>query len=94
MAGPFQHVRQQGQKLRGQRFSQVQSDGFPEYRLGEGRISSFHQRLGECFVSFRAEPFEAGSQEYDLLGPLCCLARQRPADRNARSALLIRSWQI
>jgi sulfur-oxidizing protein SoxA len=35
MAGPFQHVRRQGQMLRGQRFSQGQSDGFPEYRLGE-----------------------------------------------------------
>lgn len=61
------HVQHQGQMLRGQRLSQGQANGFPEYRLGRGRITSFQQRLSECFVSFRAEPFEAGSEEYRLL---------------------------
>jgi sulfur-oxidizing protein SoxA len=61
------HVQHQGQMLRGQRLSQGQANGFPEYRLGRGRITSLHQRLSECFVSFRAEPFEAGSEEYKLL---------------------------
>jgi sulfur-oxidizing protein SoxA len=61
------HVQHQGQMLRGQKLSQGQANGFPEYRLGRGRITSFQQRLTECFVSFRAEPFEAGSEEYDLL---------------------------
>lgn len=61
------HVQHQGQMLRGQKLSQGQSNGFPEYRLGKGRITSFQQRLSECFNSFRAEPFEAGSKEYDLL---------------------------
>ncbi len=61
------HVQHQGQMLRGQRLSQGQANGFPEYRLGKGRITSFQQRLSECFGSFRAEPFEAGSEEYDLL---------------------------
>lgn len=61
------HVQHQGQMLRGQKLSQGQSNGFPEYRLGKGRITSFQQRLEECFVSFRAEPFEAGSEEADLL---------------------------
>jgi sulfur-oxidizing protein SoxA len=61
------HVQHQGQMLRGQKLSQGQANGFPEYRLGQGRITSFQQRLTECFVSFRAEPFEAGSEEYDLL---------------------------
>jgi sulfur-oxidizing protein SoxA len=61
------HVQHQGQWLRGQRLSQGQANGFPEYRLGGGRITSFQQRLTECFVSFRAEPFEYGSEEYDLL---------------------------
>ena len=61
------HVQHQGQMLRGQKLSQGQSNGFPEYRLGRGRITSFQQRLAECFVSFRAEPFEAGSEEADLL---------------------------
>lgn len=61
------HVQHQGQMLRGQKLSQGQANGFPEYRLGKGRITSFQQRLAECFVSFRAEPFEAGSEEFDLL---------------------------
>ncbi len=61
------HVQHQGQMLRGQRLSQGQANGFPEYRLGRGRITSLHQRLSECFVSFRAEPFEPGSEEYKLL---------------------------
>lgn len=61
------HVQHQGQMLRGQKLSQGQANGFPEYRLGRGRITSLHQRLSECFVSFRAEPFEAGSEEYKLL---------------------------
>ena len=61
------HVQHQGQMLRGQRLSQGQANGFPEYRLGGGRVTSLHQRLSECFVSFRAEPFEAGSEEYKLL---------------------------
>lgn len=53
-----------GQYLRGQRLSQGQSNGFPEYRLGSGRITSLHGRFSECFRAFRAEPFEAGSPEY------------------------------
>lgn len=61
------HIQHQGQMLRGQRLSQGQSNGFPEYRLGSGRITSLHQRLGECFVSFRAVPFEPGSEQYQLL---------------------------
>lgn len=61
------HVQHQGQMLRGQQLSQGQANGFPEYRLGRGRITSFQQRLTECFVSFRAEPFEGGSEEYRLL---------------------------
>ena len=61
------HVQHQGQMLRGQKLSQGQANGFPEYRLGKGRITSFQQRLNECFVSFRAEPYEYGSEAFDLL---------------------------
>ena len=67
MACQHCHVQHQGQMLRGQPLSQGQANGFPEYRLGSGRITSLQQRLSECFVSFRAEPFEAGSEEFDLL---------------------------
>lgn len=61
------HVQHQGQMLRGQKLSQGQANGFPEYRLGTGRITSLHQRFSECFRSFRADPFEPGSKEYKLL---------------------------
>jgi sulfur-oxidizing protein SoxA len=61
------HIQHQGQMLRGQILNQGQANGFPEYRLGKGRITSMHQRLRECFVSFRAEPFDPGSKEYKLL---------------------------
>lgn len=61
------HVQHQGQMLRGQKLSQGQANGFPEYRLGRGRITSLHQRFNECFISFRADPFDADSDEYRLL---------------------------
>lgn len=61
------HDQHQGQMLRGQKLSQGQANGFPEYRLGKGRITSLHTRMRECFISFRADPFEAGSKEYKLL---------------------------
>ncbi len=58
------HEQHQGQMLRGQVLTQGQSNGFPEYRLASGRVTSLHRRFRECFVSFRAEPFEPGSEEY------------------------------
>jgi len=61
------HVQHQGQMLRGQKLSQGQANGFPEYRLGKGRITSLHGRMRECFISFRADPFDPGSREFKLL---------------------------
>lgn len=61
------HIQHQGQMLRGQKLTQGQANGFPEYRLGKGRITSLHQRMNECFISFRADPFDAGSEEFKLL---------------------------
>ncbi len=61
------HVQHQGQMLRGQQLSQGQANGFPIYRLGKGEITSFNKRLRQCFISFRADPFEAGSEESRLL---------------------------
>jgi sulfur-oxidizing protein SoxA len=52
-----------GQYLRGQRLSQGHSNGFPEYRLGSGHITSFQRRVAECFISFRAQPFDFGSED-------------------------------
>ena len=61
------HVQHQGQMLRGQRLTQGQANGFPEYRLAKGEITSLHKRLRQCFISFRAEPFDPGSDEFKLL---------------------------
>ncbi len=58
------HEQHQGQYLRGQILSQGQSNGFPEYRLGSGKVTSLHGRFSECMRSFRAEPFEPGAREY------------------------------
>ena len=63
MACTVCHDQFDGQRLRGQVLSQGHSNGFPEYRLGSGHITSFQRRIAECFVSFRAQPFEFGSQE-------------------------------
>jgi sulfur-oxidizing protein SoxA len=57
------HVYNQGRKLRGQTLSQGQTNGFPEYRLGSGRVTGIHGRVQECFSSFRAEPYDSGSPE-------------------------------
>lgn len=61
------HIQHQDQMLRGQRLSQGQANGFPVYRLTNGRITSLQQRLRQCFIAFRAEPFEPGSDEFKLL---------------------------
>lgn len=58
------HDQYAGQRLRGQLLSQGQTNGFPEYRLGSGKMTSLHGRFEECFRSFRAEPFDRGSKEY------------------------------
>jgi len=67
MACQHCHVQHQGQMLRGQRLTQGQANGFPEYRLAKGEITSLHKRLRQCFISFRAEPFDPGSDEFKLL---------------------------
>lgn len=64
MACVMCHEYFQGQWLRGEHLSQGQSNGFPVYRLGSERITSLHRRMKECFASFRAEPFEPGSDEF------------------------------
>ena len=57
-----------GQMIRGQKISQGQGNGFPAYRLGIGKITNLHQRIQQCLVLMRAEPFESGSEELNLMG--------------------------
>ncbi|HAJ92655.1 MAG TPA: sulfur oxidation c-type cytochrome SoxA [Gammaproteobacteria bacterium] len=67
MACQHCHVQHQGQMLRGQRLTQGQANGFPQYRLAKGEITSLHKRMRQCFISFRAEPFDPGAEEFKLL---------------------------
>lgn len=57
------HDQYAGQMLRGQMLSQGHTNGFPEYRLGSGKVTSLQGRVDECFRSFRAEPYERGAKE-------------------------------
>ena len=63
MACTVCHDQYDGQRLRGQVLSQGHTNGFPEYRLGSGKMTPLHRRVEECFRSFRAEPYERGSDE-------------------------------
>lgn len=64
MACSHCHDQHRGAWLRGQLLNQGQSNGFPVYRLSTHRVTSLHRRFSECLVSFRAEPFLPGSDEY------------------------------
>ena len=57
-----------GTMIRGQKISEGQANGFPAYRLDIGEITNLHQRINQCLSLMRAEPFEAGSEELNLLG--------------------------
>ncbi|MBX9588871.1 MAG: sulfur oxidation c-type cytochrome SoxA [Hyphomonadaceae bacterium] len=52
-----------GKRLRAERISQGQPNGFPTYRLEWQTTGSLHRRLRACFQGVRAEPFAAGSPE-------------------------------
>ena len=57
-----------GTMIRGQKISEGQANGFPAYRLDIGEITNLHQRINQCLSLMRAEPFEAGSEQLNLLG--------------------------
>jgi sulfur-oxidizing protein SoxA len=54
-------------KLRAQVLSQGQSNGFPLYRLANGRVVGLQTRISQCFDQFRAEGYPYGSEENTLL---------------------------
>ena len=58
------HDRAAGQYLRGQWLSQGQANGFPEYRLKTGKVTSLQTRFTQCLKKFYAKPFPQGSPEY------------------------------
>jgi L-cysteine S-thiosulfotransferase len=53
-----------GRKLRGDRISQGQTDGWPAYRLEWQTVGSLHRRLRACSLGVRADILDAGSPEY------------------------------
>jgi sulfur-oxidizing protein SoxA len=57
-----------GQMIRGQKISQGQANGFPAYRLGTGEITTLKLRIQQCLNLMRAEPFDADSEEINLMG--------------------------
>ena len=61
------HGNYPGLKLRAQVLSQGQSNGFPLYRLANGRVVGLQTRMGQCYDQFRAEGYPFGSEEYTLL---------------------------
>lgn len=58
------HDDNSGRRLRGDRISQGQTDGWPAYRLEWQKVGSLHRRLRACSLGVRAEVLDAGSPEY------------------------------
>lgn len=56
-----------GRRLRGDRISQGQSDGWPAYRLEWQTLGSLHRRLRACSLGVRAEVLDYGAPEYVAL---------------------------
>lgn len=61
------HDHNWGKRLRAERISQGQPNGFPAYRLEWQTMGSLHRRLRACFQGVRAEPFVSGSPEFVAL---------------------------
>ncbi len=53
-----------GKRLRGDRISQGQTEGWPAYRLEWQTLGSLHRRLRACSLGVRADILDAGSPEY------------------------------
>ena len=58
------HERYAGARLRGERVSQGQTNGYPAYRLLWGSLASTHRMFRWCNEAVRSEPYPLGSPEY------------------------------
>jgi sulfur-oxidizing protein SoxA len=56
-----------GQKIRANTLSQGQSNGFPAYRLSNGKINGLQSRFNQCYQQFRAEELPPGNDDYVAL---------------------------
>ncbi len=58
------HDENVGKRLRGDKISQGQTNGWPAYRLEWQTFGSLHRRLRACSLGVRAEILDFGSPEY------------------------------
>jgi L-cysteine S-thiosulfotransferase len=58
------HDENAGKRLRGDKISQGQTNGWPAYRLEWQTLGSLHRRLRACSLGVRAEILDFGSPEY------------------------------
>ena len=56
-----------GLKIRANTLSQGQSNGFPAYRLKNGKINGIQSRFNGCYRQFRAENRKPGNDDYAAL---------------------------
>jgi sulfur-oxidizing protein SoxA len=61
------HDQYAGRKLAGTVLPQGHPTGYPMYRLEWQNLGSLERRLRNCMVGVRAEPYEAGSEEFVAL---------------------------
>lgn len=67
MACAHCHLDNSGEMLRANLLSQGQANGFPTYRLKWQKVGSLHRRIRGCNRQVRADPYDAGSEEYTNL---------------------------
>ena len=58
------HEQHYGDKIRAEYLSQGQINGFPAYRLKNGKLNSIHARFKGCVRDTRAETYKPGSQDF------------------------------
>ena len=56
-----------GKRLRGDRISQGQTDGWPAYRLEWQKLGSLSRRIRACSLGVRAEVLDYGAPDYVAL---------------------------
>ncbi len=58
------HEQHYGERIRADMLSQGQINGFPAYRLKNGKLNSVHARFKGCVRDTRAETYKPGSQAF------------------------------
>lgn len=61
------HTAYPGKHIRANLLSQGQSNGYPAYRLKNGKINGLHSRFNSCFKNIRAQKEAPGSVDYVAL---------------------------